>query len=237
MLDVILIEPENPGNIGAIARVMKNFGFTKLVIVNPQCNHLDTESLKRSKHAQDILKNAVITDKNVFNQYDYLIGTTAKLGTDYNIPRSPLTIREFSSVYITLDLNTKIALIIGREGIGLTNDEINKCDFMVTIPSSLDYPTLNISHAVAILLYELFIVAKKPTRKDTITPISNKEKQVLAEKLDLILEYLHFTTEDKKQTQRKVWNKIFAKSFVTKREAFVILGFFKKIIERFNKKS
>ena len=60
MISTILIEPETPGNIGAIARSMKNFDLKNLILINPKCGHLDKEALDRATHAKEILKNAII---------------------------------------------------------------------------------------------------------------------------------------------------------------------------------
>jgi len=151
MIHIILMEPENPGNLGAIARVMKNFGFMSLILINPKLE-VDETARCRAKHAQDILDNAKIKDVSYLKKMDLLVGTTAKVGTDYNIPRSPLSPKDLAA---KVNPKQKIGLLIGREGIGLTNEEIMMCDFTVTIPANPDYPTLNISHALAILLYEL----------------------------------------------------------------------------------
>ena len=86
MISVILIEPEHSSNVGAVARAMANFDFAELVLINPKCNHLDKDAILRAKHsALKILKNAKVKDFSYLKQFDYLIGTTAKIGTDYNI--------------------------------------------------------------------------------------------------------------------------------------------------------
>ena len=89
MISVVLIEPENQGNIGAVARAMKNFGFSDLILINPKCR-IGKEAKNRAKHSQEILNKIKIKNKDYLKNFDYLIGTTARLGTDYNIPRSPL---------------------------------------------------------------------------------------------------------------------------------------------------
>jgi len=86
MIYIILMEPENEGNVGAIARVMKNFGFKNLVMINPK-TEITEVTKARAKHAQDILNNAKITNSSFLKTMDTLIGTTAKVGTDYNITR------------------------------------------------------------------------------------------------------------------------------------------------------
>ncbi len=223
-MDIILMEIENPGNLGAICRVMSNFGFKNLVLVNPKCDPNSSETIKRAKHAEDVLKNIKIVDS--LEGYDYIIATTAKMGTDYNIPRSPISPEELKDQVSNLD-QSKIALLIGREGDGLTNEEIKKADFLVTIPASKEYFTLNISHAVGIILYELS--KNKENHTKHIIPASKTEKDFVMKSIEEILNKMDFATQEKKETQRLVWKKILGKSFLTKREAFALIGFLKKL--------
>ncbi len=230
MITIILIEPETSGNVGAIARAMKNFSLKNLVLINPKCNHLDDKSLGRAMHAREILKKAKIKDFSCLKNFDYLVGSTARIGTDYNILRCPLTPEQLASKLSKV--KGKIGLIIGREGIGLMNHEVQKCDFIVTIPSSKKYPTLNASHAAAILFYELFKKSGLEKNNDKITPVSNKEKEVILKKVNNILDKLEFSTKEKKETQKIVWKKIVGKAMLTKREAFALLGFLSKLEKR-----
>jgi tRNA/rRNA methyltransferase len=223
MITVILVEPEHSGNVGAIARVMANFNLKNLVLINPKCNHLDEEAQGRSKHARDVLKKAKIMDFSCLKDFDYVIGTSAIIGTDYNIPRCPLTPEELALKL--KDRKSTFALVFGREGSGLSNEEISKCDFMVKIPSSTDYPTLNISHAAAIIFYALF----KEKSFSHIPAISHQEKEIILGKIDNLLKDMDFTTPQKKVTQKITWKKILGKAMLTKREAFVVLGFLRKL--------
>lgn len=229
MISVILIEPETPGNIGAIARVMKNFEFNDLVLINPKCKHLSKEALDRSTHAKSILKKAKVKKINYLKTFDYLIATTAKLGTDYNIPRSPVTPDQLADKLSSISLKLKIGLLIGREGTGLNNNEISKCDFIVTIPSSKKYPTLNVSHATSIILYEIFKKQDKNKSNSHIIPATKKEKEVMMGYFNKVLNTIKFTTKEKKQTQKTVWKRLFGKAFLTKREAFAVIGFLRKL--------
>ncbi len=228
MIDIVLIEPEKAGNIGAIARVMKNFEFSNLVLINPKVNPLDIEAKQRAKHAQEILKKAKIKEIGYLKQYDYRIATTAKIGTDYNIPRNVMSIEELGKKLSKLK-KTKIAILIGREGLGLTNFEIKQADFTVNIPTSKKYPTLNISHSVAIILYEIFKNSVIEKDIDRIIPISEKEKEIIMKKVTRILNEMEFSTKEKKETQKTVWKRMIGKAMLTKREAFALLGFLKKL--------
>jgi TrmH family RNA methyltransferase len=239
MIHVILVEPETPGNIGAVARVMANFNFSKLVLIAPKCSHLDQEARNRAKHAQSILKNANVGDKSLLQKFDYLIATTARTGTDYNIPRSPLTPREFAEKLAEIvEKNRKrknsktIGIVIGRESTGLYNNEIEQCDFCVTIPACKKYPTLNISHAVSIILYEIYQATEKENSTSHITPIGKAEKEQLNKMFNRLFDKLEWQTKEKKQTQQLLWKKIIGKAMLTKREAFGVMGLLRKVITK-----
>jgi len=227
MIHIILIEPETDGNIGAIARVMKNFGLKDLVLVNPKTDHLAKPAFDRACNAKEVLKNAKVKKKiNALEKYDYVIGTTGKLGKDYNIPRVPIMPDEFANI---VDRKKKIALVFGRESKGLTNEEIRMCDFTVTIPTSAKYPILNISHACGILCYELFKHSRQKKIGKNYTSIGRIDKKQILKIIDQKLEIMNFSTDAKRETQRRVWKKMISKSFLTKREAFALMGFLKKI--------
>ena len=218
MISIVLIEPKTQGNIGAIARVMKNFGFSELVLVNPKCS-LGDEAYIRAKHAKDVLDNVKILKR--WPKLDYLVATSSKTGRDYNIPRNPITPAELGKV---LPSKGKIGLVFGREEDGLNNLELAKCDFMVKIPTDKDYKGMNLSHSVAVMLYSLSSLS------NDVVPISLAEKKQLFKMLDKALLKMKFVLEDKRETQRLVWKKMIGKSFLSKREAYALMGFFKKLV-------
>ena len=225
MISIALVEPKTQGNIGAVARVMANFGFKNLILINPGCKHLGEEAFKRAKHAKYILKKAkVVKSFKYLKKFDLIVGTTAITGTDYNIPRVPLGPEDFSKKIARVKGN--MVLVFGRESSGLSNEEIQSCDFMVTINTSKEYKTMNISHSVAILLYELF---KQRAQPKDIPVGSSKDKQVLIKEIQLLIKKLDFTTEEKRKTQKKVWKRVIGKSLLTKRELYALFGFFKKL--------
>ena len=153
-IKVILVEPLYQINLGYIARVSKNFGVKRLCMVRPRCNHKGAQAIKYAKHARELLLGAKICDSIAKETAGSLvIGTTAvwkKAGG------------AFHNVY-TLDKalemmgrhRGRISLLIGRDDTGLTKEELSMCDATVFIPTEEAYPALNISHALAILLYSL----------------------------------------------------------------------------------
>jgi TrmH family RNA methyltransferase len=228
MISIVFLEPETAGNVGFLARVMKNFGFKDLVLVNPKCDHLAKEALDRATHAKSILKKAKVKPYKYLKVYDYVVGTTARLGSDYNIPRSPLTPSQFGQKLKALQ-KKKVAVVFGREGRGLSNKEILDCDFVVTIPTIKNFPTMNVSHAAAIVLYEAYQAVGKERVGEHIIPASKKEKEQTLKLLDQALNRMEFATEEKKETQRRVWKRMLGKSCLTKREAYALMGFLKKV--------
>ncbi|HLC64538.1 MAG TPA: RNA methyltransferase [Candidatus Nanoarchaeia archaeon] len=226
MIAVILLEPKNAGNVGAVCRAMANFGFSDLVLINPKCNLEDIEMIKRAKHGRKIVKIEP-KGKEYLKRFDYLIGTTARLGTDYNIPRSPVTPEKLAEkVY---NKKASVGILFGREDFGLSNKEILKCDFVVSIPSSEKYRALNISHAVAIICYEIFKKRMGGKIFREYPAAGKPEKEALLKKIDKILDKMEFATKEKKQTQKIIWKRVLGKSFLTKREIFALHGFFGKI--------
>lgn len=232
MITIVLVEPEHEGNVGAIARSMKNFGLSTLILINPQCEINETLR-NRAKHAQDVVDNIkIINSFNDIPKTDILIGTTAQLGTDYNITRTPVSIDHISE---KVDSSQEITIIFGREGNGLTNEEVEKCNILITIPAHKKYPVLNLSHAANLVFYELFKqkISCNEDEKHTahLTPISQIEIKQLTSLYTQALDKLKFSTETKRETQQKLWRKIVGKAGLTKRESFILMGFFRKIIQ------
>ncbi|MBI2549818.1 RNA methyltransferase [Candidatus Woesearchaeota archaeon] len=241
MLSVVLVEPKTPGNIGSVARVMKNFGVRHLLLVNPKCNYLDGEAYGRAMHARDILKAATI-EKNLsscLKKFDYAVATTSDLGSDYNVVKSPITPGQLAQQLQRFGngkgKGSRVALVFGREGTGLTAKEVGSCDLVVTIQSSKKYPSLNLSHAVAIVLYEIFQNSRAVKVGSHIHPASASDKRVAVSMVDAILDRMDFAIHSKKETQEVVLSRLINKSFLTKREMYAFLGFLRKIAEMIKK--
>lgn len=230
---VVLVNPITSGNIGAIARVMKNFSFKELILVDPKCNHLEKEAFDRASHADDILRKAkIMAFDDIVENFDYIVGTTSKVGTDYNIPRCPMTPEDFAAKVSEIKGRAKVAILFGNESSGLKNEDINKCDFVVAIPVSKSYPAMNISHACAVILYCIYSKLGKDKIAGGIAPITNKEKKQIAKMIDYILDMMIFDKDGMKATQKSLWKRIVGKSMMTRREAYAMMGFLKKIMAK-----
>lgn len=233
MISVVLVEPENAGNIGAVARVMANFDCAKLVLIKSKVNHLSKESLDRAVHAKQILHNASIYSSiEILRKFDYVIGTASDSATYNNISRSPVHPDECAKKLATSSKKTSIAIVFGRETTGLTNKEISLCDYLVTIPTSKKYPSMNLSHAVAVVLYELFKVNGTENITSHFLPASEKEKKVILSLLESAMKKMDFASDSRRNTQILVFKRLIGKSMLSKKEAFALCGFFRKIKQK-----
>ncbi|MGV8161825.1 MAG: RNA methyltransferase [Candidatus Nanoarchaeia archaeon] len=234
-ITIVLVRPSIPGNIGAVARSMANFGFSKLLLVEPKCK-IDEEARNRAKHAQKILGDIKIMKslKDICKTQDLFIATTGVLGTDYNIPRSPLLPEEVAKKLS--GVKGKIALVFGPEDTGLSNEELEVCDFTVNIPTSKTYPVMNLSHAVTVLLYELSKPQHSRVVSDSYPLVSGKEKQILEHQMSEVIKSVSYRTPFEMRTQTLVWKRILGKAAPTKREAYAMIGLLKKISCRDKKK-
>ncbi|BAZ20189.1 RNA methyltransferase [Kalymmatonema gypsitolerans NIES-4073] len=150
---IILVEPAGPINVGSIARVMKNFGFNHLVLVNPQCDPLSPEALQMAVHAKDVLESAV----SVGTLPQALQGCTRAIATTARVRSwdSPLENPRTALPWLLEKPEQPAALIFGREDRGLSNEELNYAQRFIRIPTSSSYPSLNLATAVGICCYEL----------------------------------------------------------------------------------
>ncbi len=226
---VVLVRPTYEGNIGAVARAMMNFGFSELIIVSSQCE-IGLEARQRAMHAYPILKKAkMVTElKEATDNVDIVIGTTGvDSSSRRNISRQSMDPRFFAM--LSSRINGKGALLFGSEADGLLNTEINQCDFVLTIPADPIYPILNLSHAVALLLYELYTA----TGNRSVKSIKNKEKMngtilhILYDYIDKLLDDINYPLHRRYKISMQL-KRIIAKSWPTESDTQALLGVIKK---------
>ena len=226
MIYVVFVEPESPGNIGFLARTMKNFGFSNLVLINP-CE-LENEAYYHAMHAKDLIWNhkAYNSLEDFIKNEDigFTVGTTRKAGGSYNVSRIAISPHDFAQA---LNVNAKTAIVFGREGNGLTNEEVSLCDLIVTIPTDDNYPVLNISHAAAIILYEIFKKEKEYPREE-LEAATKDEKELLIQEMDSLIKCTGYPPH-KMKTSSTVFRRIVGRSFIAGREAHTLIGTLRRI--------
>ncbi len=247
-MDVVLVSPLKPENIGAVARVMMNFGYNQLILVTPRANPLSKEAVIVARKARSILEESLVVEnlEHVRKSHSYLIGTTARIGGEKTLNRLVLPVTHFmtSSKEIIRTQWKNMALVLGPEDRGLSNEEAASCDVLLTISTSTEYPVLNLSHAAAILLYLLRTVEREEhSHKDeaplTTTfkhrPATNQEKDLLIEKFAKIVRKSNFR-KHKRQVVINAFKNILSRGYVSGRETLVLMGLFNWLDRRLNER-
>jgi TrmH family RNA methyltransferase len=214
---------------------MKNFSVSNLILVNPLEKHLDTYAMGFACKAKDILQNARVIRsdfelqldaiKELFHEFDIVVGTSAKGFSFQNIKRIPVFLADFN--LSTLSEKTKIALVFGRESTGLSNEQIFLTDFLVKIPANPKYPTLNLSHAVGIILYDLYQKMYAIEREQVITASKEQKDQLLA----MIEEVIQQTPVQEFRSTRTLFafQNLIGRAFLSRKEYSYLYTFFRKL--------
>lgn len=221
-IEIVLCEPLYEGNIGFTARVMKNFGFDNLTLINPP--EIGEEGIARSSHARDVLENSrhVSSLDEVIEKSNILVATTGGLSkTVTHAMRMPYY--EPSELkYMIKDVEGRVSIIFGRENWGLSNDEIKKCDIICTIPASPEYPIVNISHAVGIVVYELAGIPR-----GTYPMASRQEIDSFYEHLDRFFDLIEHP-DYKRENTLTMMRRIFGRTNLTIREVSTLHGILRR---------
>jgi len=225
-LRVVLVEPLYDGNIGFTARAMKNFGYVDLVLVNP-CAIRD-EGISRAAHARDVLENATyLTIDEVFETSHVTVATTGAVSKSASNPMrmpfcTPRELREFAE-----DIDGTVSVLFGRENWGLNNEEVKRCDIVCTIPTSEIYPITNLSHAVAIICYELSQI--KPSV--AIPLATSKEMEQLYIHISEFLDDIDHP-EFKRENTMILMRRILGRMKLTWREVSTMHGLMRRVEKR-----
>lgn len=216
---VILLEPKFAGNIGFIARSMANFGVNKLILVNP-CE-LGDDAFRFAKHARPIVEEASIVKDftEAICLVDLVAGTSGILSDNQRkFNRHPVTPKEFAEHASTLDGN--IGLVFGREDDGLHNHEIARCDILVNIPTSSEYPIMNVSHAATVLLYEIGTLGESSSSKQMAKA---NEKETLYKLFAEMLEETNYPKHKRPKT-KVMFRRIITRARLSKWEFHTLAG-------------
>jgi TrmH family RNA methyltransferase len=150
---IVLVEPSHPGNIGAVARAMKNMGLSRLVLVNPrQFPH--SEAIARASGADDVLESArvVATVSEAISGCGFIVATTSRPRDQYF---RVTDVRDAAQRVLSEARRGPVAVLFGSERAGLTNEQLETAHLLIRIPASDTYPSLNLAMAVQIVAYEL----------------------------------------------------------------------------------
>ena len=191
---IVLIETSHPGNIGAAARAMKTMGLSKLYLVKPH-KFPSTRAVAMASGAVGILDQAVVTEslQDAVKDCHIVVGTSAR--TQRTIQWPIITARECGTYAVKIAKTQKIALIFGRERTGLSNEELQYCQTLVTVPVNPDFSSLNVAAAVQILSYEIAMANNSYTSTLPPSPEHKKltEEAASAEEMESFYTHLEQT--------------------------------------------
>ena len=208
---IVLVEPTSSGNIGAVARVMKNTGLSDLTIVNPKPDWDTLEARALAHGAGEILDGVTLVDelKSAVAHCHLVVGTTHRLGKQRDVIYPPEKISEKIRPVLP---NGRIAVVFGREKDGLWQDELRLCRYLLRFPSAVSHPSYNLSHAVLLFAYALFNEMDHPSPAPApLVPHEERERLFsrLEESLDQI-GFKHYNSNPKNfdRVIRRFFNKI-----------------------------
>jgi len=147
---IVLVETSHSGNIGSAARAMKTMGLSNLYLVSPKS--VDEQSITLAAGADDVVRNAHIVDtfEQAIEDCSLVIGTSARLRHLQSTLIEPRECAEKASTH-----QGQVAIVFGRERVGLTNEELLKCHYHLNIPANPEYSSLNLAMAVQLVSYEM----------------------------------------------------------------------------------
>ncbi|MCP4285483.1 MAG: tRNA (cytosine(32)/uridine(32)-2'-O)-methyltransferase TrmJ [Gammaproteobacteria bacterium] len=192
---IVLIGTTHPGNIGAVARAMKNMCLEQLVLVNPKI-FPSAEATARASGADDLLANALVCDtlEQAIQGCRLVVGASARLRSVEWPQLDPRSCAEKMVAECRGDVD--VALLFGRESSGLSNAELDCCHYLVHIPANPEYSSLNLSQAVQVLGYELHVtdLAARQTQEGSFE--TEKRDLASADNMESFFTHLRQTMED-----------------------------------------
>ena len=230
-LGFLLVNPQLPENIGFCARALKNFGFKRLDIINPKKKWPNKKAIATSVGANDILKKARIFQsiKDATKNYDIIYASSAR---KRDINKKHLSFKKFIES-IKKNKNKKIGILFGPEASGLSNEDISYSNYIFKIPVSKKFESLNLSHSLIIVCFELFKIIKPSffNKQKKLSDIASKKKfNVFFDFLQTSLERKgFFVPAEKKKAMLINLRNIFGRIELSNKELRILSSVFSKL--------
>ncbi len=210
---IVLIDPQHPGNIGAVARAMKTMALTNLYLLRPR-EFPSYEAERRAMGSVDILENAVVVQEldEAIGDCTLVVGSSARSRTH---PRPMLLPRECGAKLVEESRSgASVALLFGTERTGLSNPELERCNFHVRIPTSAEFKSLNLGAAAQLLCYEIFMASltDRPIPEDSGRYPSARELEHFFEYAEEALKQRGFIREDNRYATIAKIRRIFGRA-------------------------
>ena len=221
-VSVLLVNPLQPGNVGAVARAMKNMGLRNLKLVGD----MDVSALecrKMAMHASDLLDQVRIFDsfEAAVETTQLLVGTTSVRGRRRRTRVH--TAREMTEIIREYAASQKVCLVFGPERKGLSEDQLARCQYLVTIPASSEFPTLNLAQSVMIMAYELYATESRGEAV-SMDLASQGEKDAMFQHMQDTLTEIGFLSQSTPEHIMRAIRRFLGKSDLTAKDVQIIRG-------------
>ncbi len=220
---VILVEPQNPGNVGMVCRAMKNMGLSSLRLVNP-CRTDHPDATKFAVSARDLLERAVLFPslREALGDCPFSVATTRRHGKYRQEISSP---QEIAAKIGGIQGAGRVALVFGREDSGLTTEEVALCRWQATIPTAGEFGSLNLAQAVLIFAYELFRDSGNSSFPQVErVPAAGHELESLYDHMEESFLRIGFLNPQNPAHIMRTFRRIFARAELDSREVSVLRG-------------
>jgi tRNA/rRNA methyltransferase len=226
-ISIVLLQPRYSENIGAAARAMRNMGIRQLVIVDPENFEL-SKALKLATHfASDIIEKSKFHGdlKEALAPFNYVVGTTARLGGQRQVVRTPLTL---ARKLIPISAKNRIAILFGPEDKGLSNEDIRHCHALVNIPTT-EFSSLNLAQSVMILCYEIFNAGVEANEEFTPRMASRHELDGMYDQLKDILVRISYINSENPDYWLNHFRRFFTRLQLRAKEVNIIRGLCRQV--------
>lgn len=222
---IILVGTTHPGNIGAVARAMKNMGLHDLVLVGPR-HFPHADATVRASGSEDILAAARVVDslKDALKDCIYVAGASARSRT---IGWPSMAPRECAERLLRESQQGPVAVVFGPEKSGLTNDDLDLCNTLLTIPTAPGFSTLNLAMAVQVLSYELRVAGFAEQESDytpEAPPATGEELEMFHQHLEAVLVRSEFLDPDNPRYLMRRLRRLFVRAELDKNEVNILRG-------------
>jgi len=224
---VVLVRPLGSGNIGSVARAMKNFGVCDLAVVGGgRTQSFVARSM--AAHARDVLKSArrFATLPEAVEDCALVVGTTCRAGLYREHSRTP---RAAAPEIAAAARNTTCALVFGPEDHGLSNDDLKHCQQLITIPTDPGYASLNLAQAATVCLYEIFIAGMNEVPSEEIERAPAGDVERLFEKMKTSLLEIGYLDPQNPEHILLAFRRIFGRGGLEEKDVRILIGLFRQI--------
>lgn len=225
-IHIIMVGTTHPGNIGGVARAMKNMGLSRLSLVAPEAPFPHAKARARASGAVNVLEGTQVfaTLEEAIADCSLVIGASARMRT---LPWPVVDPRECASRVVNVDTTSEVAIVLGRENSGLTNEELELCQLLVTIPTNPDFSSLNIAAAAQVLCYEIRLAAgldKVPQDEPDSPLATSAEQEGMFAHIEQALTEIEFLKPDNPGQLMRRLRRLFTRTGIEHLEVNILRG-------------